>query len=184
MKKEQQLTMFDDVKNTWQQEWRGMPEYINEKTIEPEQTAIFKFKSNEDFERFMKVVKKELYNDQRVFDGKQLKNLKSAWFPLPSRPSEHIYVLNEYPFQEGVEYWCVEGGEIIFSYWDDQSEEKHDQNPGKQYFKTEEEAKESINKNKKCRYCENDAETVSYRDNSGCVSKEFVCFECHHKSNP
>lgn len=81
--------------NTWQDEWRNMPEYVNEKQKEPEQIAIFKFENNEDFDRFMVVVKRELFNNERVFDGNQEKNKKSAWYPLPSRPSSHIYVQTE-----------------------------------------------------------------------------------------
>ncbi len=78
---------------TWEEEYKDMPEYINEKPKEPEKTATFKFKTEEDFDMFMEVVKKELYNDKRVFDGKQLKDHKTAWYPLPSRPSEHVYVV-------------------------------------------------------------------------------------------
>jgi hypothetical protein len=75
----------------WQEEYIGMPEYINEKPKEPAQKAIFKFKTDEDFDNFMEVVKRELYDNKRVFDGKQLKKEKSAWYPLPSRPSDHVY---------------------------------------------------------------------------------------------
>ena len=95
-----QLNLFsllpDDYKiRTWEDEWQDMPEYINEKQGEPEQTAIFKFKNNDDFDFFMEVIKKELFDNQRVFDGKQEKNIKSAWYPLPDRPSNHIYVQTE-----------------------------------------------------------------------------------------
>lgn len=76
---------------TWEEEYIGMPEYINDKPSEPAQTAVFKFKTMEDFNEFMSVVKKELYDDQRVFDGNQSKTEKSTWYPLPSRPSDHIY---------------------------------------------------------------------------------------------
>lgn len=79
----------------WREEWVGMPEYINEKVTEPKITASFKFKSIEDFNIFMSVVKEQLYEGKRVFDGKQLKNKKSAWYPLPSRPSEHIYIVED-----------------------------------------------------------------------------------------
>jgi hypothetical protein len=85
------LTNEYDI-NTWQDEWRDMPEYVNEKQNEPEQIAIFKFENNEDFDRFMLVVKRELFNNERVFDGNQEKNKKSAWYPLPIRPSNHIYI--------------------------------------------------------------------------------------------
>ena len=37
--------------------------------------------------------------------------------------------------------------------------------------------------NRLCKYCSNEAETVSYRERSGQVSKEIVCWDCHYKSN-
>ena len=40
-----------------------------------------------------RVVKENLFNGKRVFDGKQKKNDYSAWFPLEPRPSEHIYIV-------------------------------------------------------------------------------------------
>ncbi len=53
------------------------------------------FDFEEDFDRFMEVVKKELYNDKRVFDGKQKKNDYQAWFPLDARPSEFVYIVKD-----------------------------------------------------------------------------------------
>jgi hypothetical protein len=43
----------------------------------------------------MEVVKRELYEGKRVFDGNQEKDKKSAWFPLASRPSEMVYVVEK-----------------------------------------------------------------------------------------
>ena len=43
----------------------------------------------------MKVVKEKLFNDKRVFDGKQKKNEYSAWFPLDARPSENVYIVQD-----------------------------------------------------------------------------------------
>lgn len=79
--------------NDWQKEWIGMPEYNNSKPLPPEITATFKFRNKEDFDLFMEVVKSKLFNDKRVFDGKQKKNEYSAWFPLDARPSENIYIV-------------------------------------------------------------------------------------------
>jgi len=47
-----------------------------------------------------------------------------------------------YPFSEGDDYWTVEGDKIIWSCWDEQSEELHDDD--KLYFATEEEAEQWI----------------------------------------
>jgi hypothetical protein len=94
-------TLFDlteeipALKRDWQNEWVDMPEYNNSGTITPLLTATFKFRTEEDFNIFMEVVKRELYDDKRVFDGKQLKTEKSAWFPLDERPSENVYVVKK-----------------------------------------------------------------------------------------
>ncbi len=36
---------------------------------------------------------------------------------------------------------------------------------------------------KLCKYCFNDAETMSYRERDGQVSKEIVCNKCHSLTN-
>lgn len=68
----------------------------------------------------------------------------------------------QYPFNEGDDYWTLEpmnpveyillsnNGEnpspveIVRSCWDDVSEEMHDKNPSKRYFKTREDASEYL----------------------------------------
>jgi hypothetical protein len=83
------LSEFTD----WQKEWKGMPEYNNQKE-EPLLTATFKFRTEDSFNVFMEVIKRELYEGKRVFDGNQDKDKKSAWFPLGNRPSEMVYVVD------------------------------------------------------------------------------------------
>jgi len=34
-----------------------------------------------------------------------------------------------------------------------------------------------------CKYCADEAQTISYRERSGQVSKEIVCFRCHNLTN-
>lgn len=51
----------------------------------------------------------------------------------------------DYPFSEGDDYWTIEDGEVVWSCWDDISEELFRENPDKEYFETEEEAKNSLN---------------------------------------
>lgn len=41
----------------------------------------------------------------------------------------------KYPFNEGDTYYTLEDGEWIESCWDDISEEMHDENPDKKYYK-------------------------------------------------
>lgn len=50
----------------------------------------------------------------------------------------------KYPFSEGDDYWTVEDGEVVWSCWDDISEELFRENPDKEYFETEEEAINSL----------------------------------------
>ena len=52
---------------------------------------------------------------------------------------EFIKEHKTYPFEDGDDYWVVEGGQLIWSCWDDTSMEMHDENPDRKYF-TEEEA--------------------------------------------
>ena len=92
----EQGSLFGDEEieklNSWREEWVGMPEYNNDGTQPPVFEANFKFRNKEDFDSFMEVVKEKLYNGKRVFDGNQLKDKKSAWFPLDDRPSENVYI--------------------------------------------------------------------------------------------
>ena len=52
---------------------------------------------------------------------------------------------NKYPFNEGDDYWTIENGEVVWSCWDDISEELFDENPNKKTFKSKEEAEQFIN---------------------------------------
>lgn len=59
-----------------------------------------------------------------------------------------LYV--EYPFKEGDDYYTIEDGDVIWSCWDDVSEDLHDEDPTKVYFKCKEDAfKELIKQNVK-----------------------------------
>ena len=47
---------------------------------------------------------------------------------------------NVYPFMEGDDYWTIEDGKVIWSCWDDVSEDIFRDNPYKNYFESEVEA--------------------------------------------
>ncbi len=102
------LFEFDQKIPEWKKEWIDMPEYNNIKPVPPEITATFKFRNKKDFDLFMETVKVKLFDGKRVFDGKQKKNEYSAWFPLDSRPSENIYVVNGSKCE-----WCNNEAEIF-----------------------------------------------------------------------
>ena len=52
---------------------------------------------------------------------------------------------NKYPFNEGDDYWTIKNGEVVWSCWDDISEELFDEKPNKKTFKSKEEAEQFIN---------------------------------------
>ena len=52
----------------------------------------------------------------------------------------------QYPFQEGDDYWTIEKGRVVWSCWDDISEQMHDENPNKVYYKSQREAVKQLNK--------------------------------------
>jgi len=79
-----------------QEEWVDMPEYDNVKNPEPEITATFKFRNENDYNEFKSLVQKHVYKGKRVFDGNQQIHKKHAWFPRLEKPSNYIYVNSEY----------------------------------------------------------------------------------------
>lgn len=90
---ENTLNLFDEESKTndWKEHWIGMPEYNNVKKEEAFITATFKFRNQEDFDEFNLLIKKHLYNNEKVFDGMQRKNVKSAWYPLNEKSSKFVY---------------------------------------------------------------------------------------------
>lgn len=85
------MNLFNTQENNWEEEWVGMPEYNNVEQAPAEITATFKFRCREDFELFNKLIKENLYNGEKPFDGMQRKNVKSTWFPLKEKASKFIY---------------------------------------------------------------------------------------------
>ena len=75
-----------------EEEWKGMPEYNNNKTEDPVIVATFKFRTKRDFEEFNNYLRHNLYNGQKVFDGMQKKDKKSTWFPPNEKASKYRYV--------------------------------------------------------------------------------------------
>lgn len=80
-----------ELENNWRDHWKDMPEYDNEWEEEPECIAVFKFKTKDDYEVFKDFVKEHLYNGDRVFDGMQRKDRKTAWFPPKEKASKYRY---------------------------------------------------------------------------------------------
>ena len=51
-----------------------------------------------------------------------------------------------YPFEEGDDYWTIENGRVVWSCWDDISEQMHDENPNQVYYKSLVDAKDALQK--------------------------------------
>ena len=64
--------LFGDIENEREKEWKGMPEFIQNKK-QPFAQIIFRFDSAEDLQEFSKLV-----------GQKFTKKSKSAWFPFRS----------------------------------------------------------------------------------------------------
>ena len=75
--------------------YTDMPEYNNAKQPNAEITATFKFRNQEDYEKFHKLIKNHVYKTNKVFDGMQKKDKKQAWFPLKEKPSNFYYLANK-----------------------------------------------------------------------------------------
>lgn len=92
MKEDQQI-LFDDIDDFDIQrgEWNDMPEYDNIEEEPPVVTATFKFKTEEDYKKFKELVQKYIYNGERVFDGMQRLDKKTAWYPHKDKSGKYIY---------------------------------------------------------------------------------------------
>ena len=88
-----QKCLFDNIDDydLQRREWQNMPEYENVEEKQPEITAIIKFKTEQDYQVFKEIIKEHLFNGVKPFDGMQLKNLKTTWFPHKEKASKYIY---------------------------------------------------------------------------------------------
>lgn len=81
----------EEKENDWREHYIDMPEYNNVKQEEPFIVATFKFRNQEDFDKFHNHIKEHLYNGAKVFDGMQGKYKKSTWFPLSLKANKFRY---------------------------------------------------------------------------------------------
>lgn len=65
-------TLFDDYENSWQQEWKDMPEFVQEKK-KPHSQIIIRFENENDLQDFANLIRQKLTN-----------KTKSIWFPFKS----------------------------------------------------------------------------------------------------
>jgi hypothetical protein len=100
------------------------------------------------------LTKDEVDEANNLFDAieEELQRGHWKWNYFRNNPNtEHIQEtirkicgIPDYPFCEGDDYWTIEDGEVVWSCWDEQSEALFRENPDKEYFETEEEAKNSL----------------------------------------
>jgi hypothetical protein len=63
---------------SWQKEWKGMPEFVQEKK-EPYCKIIFRFETEEDLKEFSDLIGQKLTN-----------KTKSSWYPYRSHYSDTV----------------------------------------------------------------------------------------------
>ena len=93
MDKEQQI-LFNNIEDydIQEREWQDMPEYNNVNEPPPLITATFKFKSEQDFLKFKDLIQEHVYDGEKVFDGMQKIEKKTAWYPHKEKASKYEYI--------------------------------------------------------------------------------------------
>ena len=93
MKKQESLFENIDDFDIQRSEWVDMPEYNNVVEEEPLITATFKFKTEEDYNKFKKLVQEFIYKGDRIFNGMgDVTTKKSTWYPAKERPNKYLYI--------------------------------------------------------------------------------------------
>ena len=91
-------------------EWVGMPEYLNVWEEDPEITATFKFRCQDDYDRFHQLVKDHVYGGSRVFGGTQRIEAKSTWYPPKEKPSVYEWVDGGEPYHPRFPVYIISKG--------------------------------------------------------------------------
>lgn len=78
-------TLFDDLENDWQKEWKDMPEFVQE-DLTSYRKIVVHFRNEEDVKKFAELLGQKITQKQ-----------PSLWYPeLPPRRYAHLrYVSNE-----------------------------------------------------------------------------------------
>jgi len=83
--KEKKLNKIED-------HWINMPEYNSSDKSKPLKIAIFKFRSEDDFNKFNRIIKKYLFVDDKLHWGSYKSNVKTIWYPPNITPSKYAYI--------------------------------------------------------------------------------------------
>lgn len=94
-KEDLQINLFNElgVKEKWKDEWKGMPEFIQE-DLQPFQSVIVHFESRKDMDDFSKLVEQKLtYKTKSIWFPKAeigvVKDIR--WVDEPEEPKEKCY---------------------------------------------------------------------------------------------
>ena len=81
----------------------------------------------------------EIRNEMKSKDYEHLLFTMRKHFPF-------IDFIHPHHFEEGDDYWTIEDGKVVWSCWDDVSEEDHENIPNRIYYASEMEAKLALRK--------------------------------------
>ena len=76
----------------------------------------------------------EVRNEMRRKDYEHLLLTMRKYFPF-------VDFIHPHHFEEGDDYWTIEDGQVVWSCWDEISEELHEEFPNRIYYASEMEAK-------------------------------------------
>ena len=78
-------TLFDDFENSWQKEWKEMPEF-NQKDLTSDRKIVIHFRNKDDVKKFAELINQKITPKQ-----------SSLWFPyMPKIKYAHVrYIDNE-----------------------------------------------------------------------------------------
>ena len=91
----QQLFLWDNLQNLHNEEYVEMPEYDNINKPDAKITCTFKFRNEEDYEKFKTLAREYIYEGQRFIDGNQSKTEQQAWYPLNTKESHYVTKSNK-----------------------------------------------------------------------------------------
>lgn len=126
--------------------WDWLMSVIEKLEAEWTEDGFFEFRIHAD--RTVIVSSQDFYELLHQDGGDKLENTYGAVIQFIEHYNFNSKSKKTYPFNEGDDYWTIENNEIVWSCWDEMSEEMYDKNPNTKLFTSKEKAIEFLNKNK------------------------------------
>tara|TARA_R110002020_G_scaffold393965_1_gene604038 strand:- start:1492 stop:2040 length:549 start_codon:yes stop_codon:yes gene_type:complete len=126
--------------------WDWLMSVIEKLEAEWTQDGFFEFRIHAD--RTVIVSSQDFYELLHQDGGNKLENTYGAVIEFIEHYNFNSKSKKTYPFNEGDDYWTIENNEIVWSCWDEMSEEMYDENPNTKLFTSKEKAIEYLTKNK------------------------------------